>query len=93
MSHKRSTKGSQACKSLSFEKHMRVCHSFTFSFIHRQKLMDGATPIVVIDTDDILLSLQKATQKNRETAQREKELENNDSKITQSTRNCINGSA
>lgn len=31
-----------------------------------QKLMDGATPIVVIDTDDILQSLQKATLKNKE---------------------------
>lgn len=28
--------------------------------------MDGATPIVVIDTNDILQSLQRATQKNRE---------------------------
>lgn len=28
--------------------------------------MDGATPIVVIDTDDILQSLQKATLKNKE---------------------------
>jgi hypothetical protein len=36
----------------------------TFDF--RQKLMDGATPIVVIDTDDILQSLQKATLKNKE---------------------------
>jgi hypothetical protein len=32
----------------------------------RQKLTDGATPIVVIDTDDILMSLQKATLKNKE---------------------------
>jgi hypothetical protein len=32
----------------------------------RQKLTDGATPIVVIDTEDILLSLQKATLKNKE---------------------------
>jgi hypothetical protein len=31
--------------------------------------MDGATPIVVIDTDDILKSLQRATQKNKEAAQ------------------------
>jgi hypothetical protein len=30
--------------------------------------MDGATPIVVIDTDDILQSLQRATQKNKEAA-------------------------
>lgn len=28
--------------------------------------MDGATPIVVIDTNDILHSLQKATIKNKE---------------------------
>lgn len=35
--------------------------------------MDGATPIVVIDTDDILLSLQKATLKNKEAQEREKE--------------------
>lgn len=28
--------------------------------------MDGATPIVVVDTDDILQSLQKATLKNKE---------------------------
>lgn len=28
--------------------------------------MDGATPIVVIDTDHILESLHHATQKNRE---------------------------
>lgn len=28
--------------------------------------MDGATPIVVIDTEDILQSLQKATVKNKE---------------------------
>jgi hypothetical protein len=34
--------------------------------------MDGATPIVVIDTDQILLSLQKATIKNREAQEREK---------------------
>jgi hypothetical protein len=30
--------------------------------------MDGATPIVVIDTDDILLSLQRASiQQNKDT--------------------------
>jgi hypothetical protein len=34
--------------------------------------MDGATPIVVIDTDSILLSLQKASLKNREAHEREK---------------------
>lgn len=28
--------------------------------------MDGATPIVVIDTNDILHSLQRATVKNKE---------------------------
>jgi hypothetical protein len=56
--------------------------------------MDGATPIVVIDTDDILMSLQKATIKNREAEQKkDRESENNETKITQSTRNCINGSA
>jgi hypothetical protein len=37
--------------------------------------MDGATPIVVIDTDDILQSLQRATQKNREAAKEELENE------------------
>lgn len=31
--------------------------------------MDGATPIVVIDTDDILASLQRATQRNKEQEQ------------------------
>lgn len=34
--------------------------------------MDGATPIVVIDTDDILQSLQKATLQNREAQERER---------------------
>jgi hypothetical protein len=34
--------------------------------------MDGATPIVVIDTDSILLSLQKASLKNREAQEKEK---------------------
>lgn len=33
--------------------------------------MDGATPILVIDTDDILMSLQRATQKNKEKEQLE----------------------
>ena len=28
--------------------------------------MDGATPIVVIDTDDIIASLQRATLRNKE---------------------------
>lgn len=34
--------------------------------------MDGATPIVVIDTNDILLSLQKATLQNKEAQERER---------------------
>jgi hypothetical protein len=37
--------------------------------------MDGATPIVVIDTDDILQSLQKATQRNKEAAQQSESSE------------------
>lgn len=50
--------------------------------------MDGATPIVVIDTDDILLSLQRATQKNKEAAQES----NNSEAKPQSPRNYTNGS-
>lgn len=42
--------------------------------------MDGATPIVVIDTDDILLSLQRATIKNKEAEKREKLEEERHSK-------------
>ena len=45
--------------------------------------MDGATPIVVIDTDDILLSLQKATLQNKESnkeAQETEKLEEHHSK-------------
>lgn len=45
--------------------------------------MDGATPIVVIDTDDILKSLQVATQKNKQEA----------AAAGGSSRNHINGSA
>jgi hypothetical protein len=37
--------------------------------------MDGATPIVVIDTDDILQSLQRATQRNKEAAKEQLESE------------------
>lgn len=50
--------------------------------------MDGATPIVVIDTDDILQSLQRASQRNKEAAQ---ELEASEVK-PQSPRNYTNGS-
>lgn len=49
--------------------------------------MDGATPIVVIDTDDILQSLQRATQRNKEAAQ----MESSEVK-PQSPRNYTNGS-
>lgn len=56
-------------------------------FFHRQKLMDGATPIVVIDTDDILQSLQRATQKNKEAAQ---QIESSET-VKQTQRNHVNG--
>lgn len=56
-------------------------------FLHRQKLMDGATPIVVIDTDDILQSLQRATLRNKEAAQQQNETKQ------QTARNHMNGSA
>lgn len=49
--------------------------------------MDGATPIVVIDTDDILQSLQKATLRNKEAAQQQNETKQ------QTPRNHMNGSA
>lgn len=63
-----------------------------FIFINRQKLMDGATPIVVIDTDDILKSLQRATQKNKEAAQElASPIASSDVK-PQSPRNHTNGS-
>lgn len=49
--------------------------------------MDGATPIVVIDTDDILLSLQRATQKNKEAAAQESEKSKDRSQIARSHTN------
>lgn len=52
-----------------------------------QKLMDGATPIVVIDTDDILLSLQRATQKNKEAAALECEKSKDRSQVARSHTN------
>lgn len=45
---------------------LKLFLSEIFCVFLRQKLMDGATPIVVIDTNDILHSLQKATIKNKE---------------------------
>jgi hypothetical protein len=39
-------------------------------------LYDGATPIVVLDTEDILLSLQKATLKNKEAHENKDHSEN-----------------
>lgn len=56
--------------------------------------MDGATPIVVIDTDDILQSLQRATQKNKEAAAAAASSAKENTEIKpSSTRNHINGSA
>jgi hypothetical protein len=51
--------------------------------------MDGATPIVVIDTDEILLSLQKATQNNKEAA---KNAEKEDAKSQSHRSHTSNGS-
>lgn len=52
--------------------------------------MDGATPIVVIDTDDILISLQKATRKNLEAAQEQQK--SSEVKPSHQRNACMNGS-
>lgn len=53
--------------------------------------MDGATPIVVIDTDDILISLQKATRINLEAAQEQQK--SSEVKPSRNHMNaCMNGS-
>lgn len=71
MFRKKSTNDSRACKFTIIHKFTRSLHWLNSIFVNRQKLMDGATPIVVIDTDDIIQSLQRASLKNKEAAKDE----------------------